>query len=224
MSLKPVKKTDRGKSWIPARPDRKIGIQPEYHLIITEGTQTEPLYFEVLKARINSKYPNRIHMEITGKGKGADFLFAEATRRVAANPNGYSHVWLVFDTDDFPKDQIDNTVFRCKEINGAQTQTKYHALWSNQCIELWFLLHFSFFHSDVARKEYGPKLTAHLKKIKQGVYSKNRADMFDILLPYVDTAIKNAHKLADENDGKSATQSKPGTRVYELLEDLRAYY
>ena len=32
----------------------------------------------------------------------------------------------------------------------------YHAIWSNQCIEVWFLLHFSYFQSDIHRKEYWP--------------------------------------------------------------------
>ena len=122
MSLKPVKKSDRGKSWMQPRRDSKRTIQPEYHLIITEGTKTEPLYFEALKERINARFPNRIHMDIVGKGKSAEFLFNEAVERVRNNPNGYSHVWLVYDTDDFPKDQIDNTAFRCKQISTAQTK------------------------------------------------------------------------------------------------------
>jgi len=45
MSLKPLKKSDLGKDWV--RNDRyvrKVGIQPEYHLIVTEGTDTEPNY------------------------------------------------------------------------------------------------------------------------------------------------------------------------------------
>lgn len=222
MSLKPVKKSDRGKSWMQPRRDSKRTIQPEYHLIITEGTKTEPLYFEALKERINAKFPNRIHMDIVGKGKSAEFLFNEAVERVRSNPNGYSHVWLVYDTDDFPKDQIDNTASRCKQINTAQT--KYHALWSNQCIELWFLLHFSYLHSDIDRKAYAAKLTEHLLRIKEGSYQKNRKDIFEVLLPYVDTAIQNAHKLATKNEGKSPSQSKPGTQVYELLETLRMYF
>lgn len=222
MSLKPVKKSDRGKSWMQPRRDSKRTIQPEYHLIITEGTKTEPLYFEALKERINARFPNRIHMDIVGKGKSAEFLFNEAVERVRNNPNGYSHVWLVYDTDDFPKDQIDNTAFRCKQISTAQT--KYHALWSNQCIELWFLLHFSYLHSDIDRKAYAEKLTEHLLRIKKSVYQKNRKDIFEVLLPYVDIAIQNAHKLAEENEGKSPSQSKPGTQVYELLEALRMYF
>lgn len=222
MSLKPVKKSDRGKAWMQPRRDSRRTIQPEYHLIITEGTKTEPMYFEALKERINAKFPNRIHMDIVGKGKSAEFLFNEAVERVKSNPNGYSHVWLVYDTDDFPKDQIDNTASRCRQISTAQT--RYHALWSNQCVELWFLLHFSYLHSDIDRKAYAAKITEHLTRLKKGTYQKNRKDIFEVLLPYVDTAIQNAHKLAVENEGKAPTQSKPGTQVYELLETLRMYF
>lgn len=33
MSLKPPKKSDAGKSWMKQRQDRKIRLQPEYHLM-----------------------------------------------------------------------------------------------------------------------------------------------------------------------------------------------
>lgn len=46
MSLKPPKKSDMGKSWMKPRRDKSILLRPEYHLIVTEGTATEPQYFE----------------------------------------------------------------------------------------------------------------------------------------------------------------------------------
>ena len=45
MSLKPPKKSDLDKGWMKKRLDREIRIQPEYHLIVSEGTNTEPLYW-----------------------------------------------------------------------------------------------------------------------------------------------------------------------------------
>lgn len=41
MSLKPLKKSDMGKSWMKPRRDKNILLRPEYHLIVTEGTETE---------------------------------------------------------------------------------------------------------------------------------------------------------------------------------------
>ena len=56
MSLKPPKKSDLDKTWMKARRDKPKKIQPEYHLIITEGTDTEPAYFEAMKEVINRKF------------------------------------------------------------------------------------------------------------------------------------------------------------------------
>ena len=60
MSLKPVKKSDQNKSWMQSRRDRRKMIQPEYHLIVTEGTETEPPYFNAMGIVINNNYPDKI--------------------------------------------------------------------------------------------------------------------------------------------------------------------
>lgn len=78
MSLKPVKKSDQEKDWLKKRNDKKINIFPEYHLIVTEGTKTEPNYFEAIKLRINEKYKNRISLEIRGDGNNTVGLFEDA--------------------------------------------------------------------------------------------------------------------------------------------------
>lgn len=47
--------------------------------------------------------------------------------------------------------------------------------------------------------------------------------MFEVLFPYLDDAIRNAKRLAEDNSGKPASKSAPGTRIYELIEALRPY-
>ena len=59
------------------------------------------------------------------------------------------------------------------------------------CIELWFLLHFSFMQSALHRTSYWPKLTELLTSLGFGEYEKVRTDMYQILLPYMDAAIAN---------------------------------
>ena len=147
MSLKPVKKSDQEKDWLKKRNDKKINIFPEYHLIVTEGTKTEPNYFEAIKLSINEKYKNRISLEIRGDGNNTVGLFEDAKRIVESNQRQFSfrHVWIVYDTDDFPKDKIDSVPELCKK--NSTSDCRYHAIWSNQCIELWFLLHFGYYHS-----------------------------------------------------------------------------
>ena len=68
MSLKPPKKGDLKKSWLKPRRDTPKKIQPEYHLITTEGISTEPAYFQGVKNTINSKYRGRVQLDIIGVG------------------------------------------------------------------------------------------------------------------------------------------------------------
>lgn len=221
MSLKPLKKSDIEKGWMKARRDKPKKIQPEYHLIITEGTDTEPAYFESMRDLINRVYPDRIKLSIYGVGDNTLNLFYKAQQMVSTSANGYKHVWIVYDTDDFPVEHIDKTARLCDAE--STEETSYHAIWSNQCIELWFLLHFSFLQSDLHRSVYWPKLTEILTSQGLGEYKKNRTDMYRILSPYMDTAISNAKKLEDINAGKLPSASAPGTKMYELIEKLKPY-
>ena len=83
----------------PRRDSRQM-ISPEYHLIVSEGTKTEPKYFEKIKETIDAKYRDRIHLDISGKGDNTVNLFIRAVNDVARSSNVYKHVWLVFDKDD----------------------------------------------------------------------------------------------------------------------------
>ncbi len=221
MSLKPAKKSDMGKDWMKKRQDRPRLIQPEYHLIVTEGTDTEPQYFARIKTIINEKYRGRIQLDIFGEGDNTLSLFEKARRRALSSSNTYKHVWVIYDTDSFPAEHINQTAELCDACSTEDTQ--YHAIWSNQCIELWFLLHFSYFHSDIDRKGYWPKLSKCLNSLGCGDYAKNREDMYDILAPFLQNAIRNAQKLDQENEGKTASNSAPGTKVYELVSKLMPY-
>lgn len=221
MSLKPPKKSDLDKGWMKGRRDKPKKIQPEYHLIITEGTDTEPAYFEAVRAVINKNYPNRIQINVLGGRDNTLGLFRRAKQLVATTANGYKHVWIVYDTDDFPAEHVNKTAELCS--SESNEETTYHAIWSNQCFELWFLLHFGFFQSDIHRSLYWPKLTEILTSQGLGKYEKNRTDMYEILKPYLDTAITNADKLDAINRGKLPSESAPGTKMQELMKKLKPY-
>lgn len=221
MSMKPRKKSDSNKKWMSDRRDRRITIAPEYHLIVTEGTKTEPQYFEGLKEDINRLYRGRISIVIEGVGQGANTLtlLERAQKIVEKEPDKYKHVWLVYDKDDFPKDDFDNTFFKCKSLSGNGESVIYHALWSNECVEYWFLLHFMSLDSAIHRKEYYPKLTECLGS----KYEKNREDIYTLLKPNIKKAINNAQRIAGDNKGLTPSQCTPGTAVYEIFEMLESY-
>ena len=170
MSMRPTKKSDLGKHWLQSRGSRQpqIKLQPEYHLIVTEGTKTEPNYCETIRDEINREYKGRINLVIEGTGFNTVSLVQRVQKIVYDSPNSFKHVWVVYDKDDFTSEQFNRAKEICEE--SSTEDTIYHAIWSNQCIELWFLLHFCYYQSDTHRDEYYPKLTKYLKEIGAGEY------------------------------------------------------
>lgn len=79
-----------GKTWMKPRRDSRKIISPEYHLIVTEGTETEPKYFEAIRKTVNVKYRDRIHLDVSGKGDNTLSLFHRAVRDVQVSGIIYS--------------------------------------------------------------------------------------------------------------------------------------
>ena len=179
MSLKPPKKSDLGKSWMKDRRDKARMIQPEYHLIASEGTETEPQYFGAIQKIINANYRDRIQLKVEGIGDNTVNLLMKVRQYVQNYGIVFKHVWIVYDTDDFPAENIDMVAQLCQEYN-AQGETIYHAVWSNQCVELWYLLHFMYMDTDIDRSRYWPKLSDWMKNIGAGGYEKNRPDRWPL--------------------------------------------
>lgn len=219
--MKPKKKSDCEKEWMKGRYDNPRKISPEYHLIVCEGKRTEPNYFSDVRDEINSVYRGRIVLDITGEGENTLSLFETARIRAQNNPNGYKHVWIVYDTDSFPPEDSDETARLCDAW--STDNTTFHAIWSNQCVELWFLLHFSYMHSDLHRSEYIDKLNRCFADISAGEYAKNREDIFTVLKPFTENAVKNAKKLCGEFSELSPSKAAPCTMVFHLMEKLIMY-
>lgn len=217
MSNKPPKKSDLNKSWMQPRRDRRKSIAPEYHLIVAEGEETEPNYFEGLKNQINSKYPGRISMEIKGTGKNTKGLLQYAQNFAASSVNEYKHIWIVFDKDDFPPSDFDETCSACEKLSNENTV--YHALWSNQCIEYWFLLHYIYLDTSLNRKDYISKLSDLMNR----KYEKNQADIYTLLRPNLHTAIEKAKKISNGYADAKPSDCDPCTKVYEIFELLKKY-
>lgn len=221
MSLKPPKKSDREKSWMKGRRGNPRMVQPEYHLIASEGTETEPQYFGAIQQIINAKYRDRIRLRVEGIGDNTVNLLTKVHQSVQNNGIVFKHVWIVYDTDDFPAENIDKVVQLCEDY--STQETTYHAVWSNQCVELWYLLHFAYMDTDIHRTLYWLKLSDWLQNIGARAYEKNRPDMYEVLRPYMDNALANAKRLDKRNEGRKPSEAAPGTKVYELVEILKPY-
>lgn len=230
MSNKPLKKSEQEISWRNKKRKKRKKINPEYHLIICEGTKTEPKYFQKLKEEINQKYSERLQVQIEPSGKGRLEALKEAQQHVKKSLNHISYVWLVYDKDDFPKDEFDNVYFKCKHINEINEElpecdlkTYYYALWSNECIEFWFLLHFIDLKSDIPRTKYISKLNEQYAINKVGRYSKSSDNTYEILRSRLDVAIERAKKIIEENIDIPPSKIKPGTMVHLIFEKLKKY-
>lgn len=219
MNIASRKKTNS--TWINTRVVKKINIKPEYHIIVTEGTKTEPFYFEGFKKRINKKYRGRINIRIYGEGRNTLSLLKKAVEYVRNSGNVIKHVWIVYDKDDFSDENFNGTAYRCKKLSNKNIT--YHSVWSNECIELWFLLHFEFLKKDVNRRIYFRKLSAYLLRLTGKEYVKNRQDIFEVLYPFIDTAVFNAKQLERLHNSSVPSENAPGTTVYKFVENLRRY-
>lgn len=201
-------------------------LLPERHLFVTEGTKTEPNYLQGLIRRICNRYGDSATRQfaICPESTNTLFLLKKAEDRQQSDTDGFQHVWIIYDQDDFPADSFDNTQKRCDALNrrfqSEGIDTTFHAIWSNQCVELWFLLHFEFMHSDITRKQYRAKLSANIGRH----YEKSDDTLFDLLFPKLDAAIQNAKRLMAQYDSDfPPSQRAPATNFYELLEHLKPY-
>lgn len=222
MSKKPIKKSDEDKNWISKRKDRAIKSKLEYHLIVCEGTKTEPNYFNATKNKISKDNREKISIKVIGKGRGTISLLEEAIKEVKKSLNYISNVWLVYDRDEFTEESFNEVVQKCKELNKVSS-TIYHPIWSNECIEIWFLLHFIKIKSSIGRKECIKKLNEIFKKNNLGKYLKNDEGLYDKLRPYLNDAIANAKWLENQYIDKIPSKMNPCTKVYELIELLNKY-
>lgn len=219
------KKSDVGKAddWLSPRLGTARALKLEYHLILTEGEQTEPHYFKAMKKAIECKLGKddrgQISIKVEDKGIPIQDMFREAEIYLRAHANKpISHVWFVYDKDQVDDQRFDQMVRDCA-VRSACGDITYHAIWSNECFELWLLLHFIPLEAAIPREQYRDKLSEYLGR----KYRKNDAALFPTLLPHLDDALKNARMLRGRYSGEDYHAMAPCTTMYELLEWFLSY-
>lgn len=134
-------------------------------------------------------------------------------------------VWCVYDKDSFPAEHFNGVEERANSLNKIKPELQYHAAWSNECIEFWFLLHLRIIQHITTGTEYISFLNDKFKELGIGKYQKNMNDIFTILMKYGNPklAIRYAKRSIKDGAGKTPTEIAPGTKVYELVEKLAKY-
>jgi hypothetical protein len=208
------------------RTERKSRVSKEKEkraetwLFVCEGTKTEPNYFDSLMKYANSKSNRKIKYKIEGTGRNTESLvtkvedYFSCVDEININVNiPYGKIFAVFDKDSFKKNQFNNAIH-------TATKKGYIPIWSNECIELWFILHFDLLVSNVTRQEYFDKLG----QIFKCSYDKT-ANHFEMLDSEnnLKTAVKNAKKLFDKtNNFDSFADKSPCTTVFILIEKIES--
>ena len=201
---------------------RPFGNLPtrRYYLIVCEGEETEPNYFEAIKRMLPPEMVNRITISGTGRNTLSLVKYAQKevdSRRESGRPPYYK-VWVVFDRDSFNPSDFDNTI---STIKGKSTKTEqWRAAWSNEAFELWYILHFrDQTGGALHRQDYQDILAKEMHR----PYEKNAKDMFELLKPYVVKAIKRAEITLKQQKDKPYHKQNPATTVQNLVKELLSY-
>jgi hypothetical protein len=214
-------------SWKKKRKQEYLEQKEFRYYIFCEGQQTEPQYFNGFKKLIESNpiYKDMVLIEIEPCGAETMRVIGQAEEYVRKNKISKGQIWCVYDKDSFPAERFNGVWERAGSLNLVNSDLQYHAAWSNECIEFWFLLHFSYYTSNNHRTEYIEYLNTKFQELGIGKYAKNMEDIFDVLLNYgrPDLAIRYAKRIMSENAGMPPNIVAPGTMVFGLVEELIKY-
>lgn len=190
-----------------------------FHLFFN-GEVAEPQYFEGFN-NLPSNFRIKLHRIAKDKSEAPWQLIDRAIKvksdlesKDEFNSKDGDEAWCIFDVDDYLKQSP-------KKFNEAIKKAEKNRIklgWSNQCFEIWFLLHFEYCESVISRKDYDQKLRKYFKKECEGfIYQKN-CDVFDELSGLQEKAIKNAEKLFKSHPN---LQDNPSTKVFEIVKNLK---
>lgn len=212
----------KGSVWSDKRKSVKRRIKI-HDLLVTNGEQTEINYFKKLseEIRIKLKTAPSDSIQFDFKFVKGDPLVVqgEAIRiyeEAKRNNLFYNNVWLIFDKDDFTSFSFNQAILRTEKYSVGKG-VQFCCLWSNQCIELWFLLHFIKLSTNIARKEYFKKLS----KILNVKYEKNEKELVELFEKNggeLGKAVKYANQLLTEHKDKSYAKKVPATNVVKFFE------
>ncbi len=203
------------------RESKELRTRSEAWLIVCEGKETEPNYFKSLFNYVNLKSDRKINYVIKGEGRNTEslvssvddyFSFVDDLKQKKKIP--YGKVFVVFDMDSFGKGQFNNAIF-------TASRSGYIPIWSNECFELWFLLHFNLLESNITREEYFSKLSEIF-----GTKYKKSDDHFALLNTEVNlkNAMRNAKQLYCKTENiKSCANRAPSTTVFQMVEEIEDY-
>lgn len=159
--------------------ERKIGRRASYDriLIVSEGSKTEPNYFNEIRqtyrlhtANVEVR-PSEIGTAPIQVVQYARDLFKFGDKHKAIPPRAFEQVFAVFDRDDH--ESYFNALELAESLDGklkndTKQFTRFQAIASVPCFELWLLLHFEDIQHPLDRDEVIQRLKAHIPGYEKG--------------------------------------------------------
>lgn len=213
-----------GRGKIEQRGIRRRKVKPVI-LIITEGSQTEPKYFNHFRTRNNN-----IDVRVVGSRSSAGETDYSSLLRKAVeykkmndlSAKDNDSVWIVADADINYNNlnPIQSKNSQLENVRKTAINKDINIIISNPCFELWYLLHFRYTtrHLNTYKDVYD-MLEQHIT-----AYNKNK-DIYDLVKEKMCHAIENAKKLEEYQEGLGnnilfGLNVNPFTDVYRLVQVL----
>lgn len=188
-------------------------------LIVSEGSKTEPMYLEEIRAahRLHSAnvevQPGELGTAPIQVVKYAKQLFEEGDLYKGIRPRSFEQVYAVFDRDDHQS--YFNALDMAKSLdsklrNDCGQPVSFRAVASVPSFELWLLLHYENIQAPIDRREVMERLKQHIPG-----YDKGAGGSFAITRDLLETATERAQTLAEQFN--AFTDPEPFTAMNELV-------
>lgn len=212
-----------------ARAQESAPAQPgDSFLIVTEGTVTEPVYFESL--RQSMELPQVKVKVMPGDASDPRHVIRSAAQEVKnlarlakrkctslTELESYDHIWAVIDTDVAEREGFWNEVIQLAEASSVQLAR------STPCFEYWLYLHLKY--STKATFVDGDASKAIVKDELGEDYSTNGDVAEDVIprrfIPEWRTAVNNARRCREHHEaGGTPPPANPSTDVDMLVKAM----
>ncbi|MDY6392041.1 MAG: RloB family protein [Bacilli bacterium] len=211
--------------WSSSRRERKEILEGKKVFFLYCGEETEPNYFRYYLGKLvdfwNQQSEGLTHFSYDDLSypKSPKEMVMQAKRQIEKDQ--YDEVYVVFDKDDYPINEFNDAV---KQIASMSSNDLHcYALWSNQCLELWFILCFELLQTSLPRNRYFKRLRELLGR----PYEKNIVNIAEAIEESggsIKAGLKNAEKLHKANKRcPSFAKRDPDTAVDAFFLNYKEY-
>ena len=167
-------------------------------LIVSEGTVTEPGYFQEMQRVERRQVALKFESGMT------PMTAVETAIRMS---RGYAQVWCLFDIDTHPR------------VPDARQQARDHDIdlaISNPCFELWALLHYQDQRAQISGTRLRELCGRHMPDYEKLL-------PFDDLFPHIEEATRRAEELEQMHERNATAGENPSTGVHRLVRFIRSH-